>query len=249
MDDNIGDVLSRKIGPLPIGAWIGLLGAVIYVGYRMAGSKGSTTGGNNPTSFTSSLTQSGTTPTGGQYSSSYSAQGSGPSPGNLTYGASPMPYANGDTYLNLTVPNNTIQPAAPPSTGNNDNHDWNNGGDNISIQMGKPWYPPGMTSGFWYTTPRPMYPQTAAEHAYNIGYGDVVSMAYDAVMIMLANPQIKLSNNDIIPAGTKLFVPGLPGPPGNYNITGDPNDPDQGKPYIPPPVVPIPQTTIQSGQQ
>lgn len=76
----------------------------------------------------------------------------------------------------------------------------------------QPWYPPGVTTGFWYTTPKAMYPPEVAQQAYN-DYGfnggpDFVTLAVQTLHLELANPTVALTALGQYPAGSKLFVPG-----------------------------------------
>lgn len=117
----IGGMLSRKVGPFAIWTWLMLAGAAGLIIYRMrkgqTASAGSGASGQG-TQFNSSQTQSGTTPSGGQYTSTYSASGNGYLPGQLTYGASPMPVSGGDVYVNYPAgSSNTTTTGAPaPAT-------------------------------------------------------------------------------------------------------------------------------------
>jgi|SRR5690348_2518931 len=226
-DETGGFDLMRKAGPLPIWTWLMIAGAVAFLIMKFKGGSGGSSSGGNGT-FSSTNTQSGNTPTGGQYSSSFTATGSGPSAGTLTYQAGPMPFQQGDVYVNYPSPGNTPTPSGQ-----------------------QPIYAPGVTEGFYYTLPRAMYPQEIAQHAYNLanynGQPDVVSLAYDAVMIALANPgQSFQTNNDPIPAGTKLFIPGHPGNPSTQASTWDNFSPQDSQPYVPPAVQPLPQSTMST---
>lgn len=119
---SIQGMLSRKVGPLPVYAWVVAAAAVGFVLYRMGfGQKAGTSSGGSSgpgpgDQFSSSTTQSGTTPSGGQYSSSYSAQGNGYLPGQLTYAASPMPVSGGDIYVNVPTQSNTTSTTVNPPT-------------------------------------------------------------------------------------------------------------------------------------
>ena len=227
-DDNegIGIDLTKKYGPLTLWEWLMGAGAAAVVIYHLMKGKTGATGTSGGGTFTSTSTSSGSTPTGGQYSNSYTA--SGPSSGQLTYQAGPMPFQQGDVYVNY--PSAPTSPT-PTSTG---------------VQA---TYPPGMTQGFYFTTPRDMYPQEAAQHAYNLqsynGNPDYVSLAIDSGYILAANPQITMQNNGLIPAGTKLFIPGQPNTTGQAS-TWDNITPNDSQPYVPSPEVPIPQATMST---
>lgn len=230
--DAIGERLSKKVGPFPLFVW---LAAVVIVGFiflRMrrnkSGGTGEAGGPGGGDQFTSSQSSSETDPkTGKTITSQYSASGNGYMPGMMTYQAGAMPYSQGDVYVNYPT-----QPAA-----------------NQPVQGKKPDYL-GRTHGFWFTTYRTMYPQEVAQQAYNLpeynGGPDFVSLAYDAIAIMLANPGLKVDNNNMIPAGQKVFIPGNPGDPSKYGqgATWDDLTEQDRAPYIPPPVVPAPEQTM-----
>src|SRR5207302_9377774 len=169
---------------------------------KLAAGKGQAAGGSSPgqgTTFQSSQSKTTTDAQGNQTQANFSAQGDGYLPGMLTYGAGPMLYQQGDVYVNVSG-TNTTQP--PPG---------NKGGI----------YPPGVTQGFWYTTPREMAIQEVAQNAYqlpdynspNAGIGpDYVTLALFSMWIQMANPGVSMVKYNLYPTGTKLFIPGLPTP-------------------------------------
>lgn len=224
---------TRKLGPLAVWQWLVLIGAVGFLFVRMRNKgKSAAGGGSSPgqgNQFTSTQSSSNTDDKGNTTQSSYSATGNGFMPGMLTYGAGQMPFSQGDVYVNY------------PSSG---------GPVTLPAETApKPIYG-GRTHGFWYTTPRAMYPQEVAQHAYNLadfkGQPDFVSLAYDAMAIVLANPDLSIGNDNLIPAGVKLFVPGNPGDP-KTNASAWDNFTDSDKvPYIAPPVVPVPNSGVVS---
>jgi hypothetical protein len=119
----IGGMLGRRIGPLPMYAWLMLAGGAGLIIFHLKGASSSSsssgTGGTNTgqgNQFSSTSTTSGTDAAGQQYSDSYSAQGNGYLPGQLTYGAGPMPTSAGDVYVNYPATNTTT--SSPPSNPN-----------------------------------------------------------------------------------------------------------------------------------
>ncbi len=226
----IGERLTKKVGPFPLFVWAGAAVVLVFVFIRMrrnkAGDKGAAGGLGGGSQFSSSQSTSETDPkTGKTVTSQYSASGDGYMPGMLTYQAGAMPYSQGDVYVNYPVQGSPRQPTRKSDSANF----------------------LGRTHGFWYTTTRNMYPQEVAQQAYNTpeyeGGPDFVSLAYDAIGIMLANPGLKIDNNNLIPTGTKIFIPGNPGDPKN-GATWDDLTADDKAPYVPLPVVPVPETTF-----
>lgn len=216
------DKLKEKKGPLPLWAWIVLVAGVGFIAYRMFGAKpeplpGNEQGGDGEFQSTQSMTK--TDPkTGEQYTTSYSAQGKSYIPGQMMWNQAQLQPQQGDVYVNYPADNG------------------GNGGANYL----------GRSHGFWFTTYRDMYPQEIAQQAYNSadyqGKPDFVSLAYNAIAIMLANPDVKPQGNNLIPKGTKLFIPGDPGNPNNGSTWND-LTPEDSAPYERAPVVPAPQTT------
>lgn len=220
--------LKEKKGPLPLWAWIVLFAGLGYLAYTFLGRKaeplpGNAQGAGGDGEFQSSQTMTKTDPeTGDQYTTSYSAQGKSFLPGQFYWNQGMIQPQPGDVYVNL--PGNGDQaPAA--------------GGANYT----------GRTEGFWFTLYRDMYPQEVAQQAYDLpGYNggpDFVSLAYDAVAIMLANPQVKVPGTNLIPKGTKLFIPGFPAPaeagkPHKWNKLTDQDNKREN-----PQIVPVPQST------
>lgn len=107
-------LMDRKVFgiPLPV-VGAGVLGVAILA-YRLFGSKN--TSGNNANGgagnqFSSTSTY--TDPTTG-LSTSYTATGNGYLPGQLTYQAGPMPYQQGDVYVNYPAQTNTPTPPTQP---------------------------------------------------------------------------------------------------------------------------------------
>jgi hypothetical protein len=231
MDGNaLGERLTKKVGPFPLFVWVGAVFIIAFLFIRVRNNKKGASGAGGGTGagnqFTSSQSTSETDPkTGKTTTSQYSATGNGYLPGSLTYQAGAMPYSQGDVYVNYPVQGSPTQPAARDS--------------NSANFLGR-------THGFWYTTNRTMYPQEVAQQAYNTpdyeGAPDFVSLAYDAIGIMLANPGLKIDNNNLIPAGTKIFIPGNPGDPKGGSTWDDLTAEDKA-PYVPLPVVPVPEAT------
>ena len=107
--------LQRKIGPLPLYAWVMIAGGVGLIIFKLMGSKSATGASGGPgagTQFSSSTTS--TNPQTG-VSTSYTASGDGYLPGQLTFQAGPMPYSGGDIYINTPAPTNTTTPGGPPN--------------------------------------------------------------------------------------------------------------------------------------
>lgn len=109
----MGALMERKVFglPLPVVGAVVLGGAILM--YRIFGAK-KAAGGSSPgqgTQFNSTTTR--TDPTTG-VSTSYSASGDGYLPGFLSTQAGPMPYQQGDVYVNYPVQTNMPTPAGPP---------------------------------------------------------------------------------------------------------------------------------------
>lgn len=217
--------LKEKKGPLPLWVWIILVAGVAYFGYTMfirpksvpAGDGESGETGPNG-EFQSSQSVTKTDENGNQITSSYSATGQGYYPGQMYYNAQQLQPQQGDVYVNLPAQNGG-----------------NAGGANYL----------GRQNGFWFTVYRDMYPQEIAQQAYNLkdwnGKPDFVSLAYDAIAIMLANPGVKVSETNLVPKGTKLFIPGAHGDSSGGSTWSDLTPEDKG--YNPGPIVPAPQAT------
>lgn len=129
--------LKKKLGPLPMGAWIFIAVVVAFALVKLHGKKGAAGGTTDPTAagqFSTSQTRTdkdGNTVT-------YTASGpnsSIQSPAQLTYAASPMGYSGGDVYVNIpadppvqvNVPPPAPQPpppAPPPHHHHHDGGDW-----------------------------------------------------------------------------------------------------------------------------
>jgi hypothetical protein len=140
-----GAMLGRKVGPLPIWSWVMIAGGVGMVIYRMKkGSTAATTGASGSsspgqgTAFQTTQSATQTDPaTGALQTTSYSAQGDGYLPGMLSYAAGPMPYQQGDVYVNQTVSGlSTPQPTGSPSAPG-------------QLQNVKPFTFPGTTNITW----------------------------------------------------------------------------------------------------
>lgn len=117
----LAGAVTRKVGPLALWQWVGLVGGGGYIVYKMRKGSSSTTGTANPgqgTQFNSSTQTTSTNPqTGVSTTDTYSAQGNGYLPGQLTYQAGPMPTSTGDVYVNYPSTNNTT-PTPPPANPN-----------------------------------------------------------------------------------------------------------------------------------
>lgn len=118
-DSALSSMLGRRIGPFPAYVWVMGAGAAGLLIYRLMKARQSTSSsegnmgqGNN---FSSTQTMSGSTPGGGQYSTSYSANGNGYLPGSLTWDASNIPIQPGDIYVNVPTQSNT-EPTPAAST-------------------------------------------------------------------------------------------------------------------------------------
>lgn len=218
--------LKEKKGPLPLWAWIVLVAGVGYLGYTMFFRKpaplpGNEAGGDKGSNgeFQSSQSVTKTDEQGNQITSTYSASGQGYMPGQMYYNATQLQPQQGNVYVNLPADQGQ-GPQAPNYL--------------------------GRSKGFYFTLYRDMYPQEVAQQAYNLadynGKPDYVSLAYDALAIMLANPGVKPSETNLIPKGTKLFIPGAPGNP-NTGSTWNDLTPEDKAPYNPGPLVPAPQQT------
>jgi len=120
-------LLTKKVGPLPLGAWAAIVGVGGFVFVRMAANKknaqaassdGSNTGQGDQ--FSTGQTYTKTDPnTGESYTTTYNSQGNGYLPGMLSWGAGPMPIQQGDVYVNLPAQNNQspTAPATPTTPG------------------------------------------------------------------------------------------------------------------------------------
>lgn len=125
---DIEGMLGRKVGPLPVWSWVMIAGGAGMLLFRMKKGSSSSGGGNTNASlgqgnqFSSSTTNTSTDPnTGVSTSTSYSAQGNGFLPGQLSYAAGPMPYQQGDVYVNegsntqtVNLPGQGTSGGAPP---------------------------------------------------------------------------------------------------------------------------------------
>lgn len=117
------DLISKKVGPLPVGAWAAIVGGLGFVFVRMKGKSSAATS-DNPNAalgqgnqFSSSTTNTATDPnTGVSTSTSYSAQGNGFLPGYLSYAAGPMPYQQGDVYVNEGSTTQTVNTGGQTTT-------------------------------------------------------------------------------------------------------------------------------------
>lgn len=107
---DITGFLKKKLGPLPMGAWIFIAVVIAFALVKLhGGKKGSdktAAAATDQGQFSTSTTR--TDPKTGE---TITYQASGPnssiqSPAQLTYAASPMGYSGGDVYVNL--------PATPP---------------------------------------------------------------------------------------------------------------------------------------
>lgn len=221
------DKLKEKKGPLPLWAWIILVAGLGYLGYTMFLRKPAPLPGNEGAAgpdgeFESSQSVTKTDEKGNQITSTYSARGAGTATGQVYYNAQQLQPQQGNVYVNLPAQDNQ-----------------GTGGTGANYL--------GRSNGWFMTTWRDMYPQEVAQHAYNLpdyqGKPDFVSLAYDAVAIMLANPDVKIRDNNIIPKGTKLFIPGSHGNPNGGSTWNDLIPEDRG--YNPGPMVPAPQSTRQ----
>lgn|SRR6476646_5084236 len=120
--------LKRKLGPLPMGAWIFIAVVVAFALVKLhGGKKASTATGTtgDPGQFSTSQT---TTDSKGN-TTTYTANGpnsSIQSPAQLTTAAGAMPYSGGDVYVN--IPGSAPAPAQDPAY----------------VQRGR---------GFWYIVP------------------------------------------------------------------------------------------------
>lgn len=220
------DKLKEKKGPLPLWAWIILVAALGYFGYTMFLRKPQPLPGNEAAAggdgeFQSSQSVTKTDEQGNQITSSYSATGRSYLPGQMYYNAQQLQPQQGNVYVNLP--------------GQQDP-----GGQSAQ----SPNYL-GRSNGWYMTLWRDMYPQEVAQHAYNLpdfqGKPDFTSLAYDAIAIMLANPDVKVPDTNVIPKGTRLFIPGGHGNPNGGSTWNDLIPEDRG--YSPGPLVPAPQST------
>lgn len=216
--------LKEKKGPLPLWAWIILVAGLGYFGYTMFLKKPKALPGNEQGTgpngeFESSQSVTGTDANGNQVTSSYSARGAGTATGQMYYNAQQLQPQQGNVYVNL--PAQEGQGAVAPNY-------------------------LGRDQGFWFTLYRDMYPQEVAQQAYNTadynGKPDAVSLAYNALAIMLANPGVKPSGNNLLTKGTKLFIPGNPGATTGGSTWND-LTPEDAAPYQPGQLVPAPQST------
>ncbi len=219
------DKLKEKKGPLPLWAWIIVVAGLGYLGYTMFLRKTpptATAGETGPDGqFTSTQSQTKTDEAGNQITSSYSATGRGTATGQMYWNAQQLQPQQGNVYVNLPGQQDPGgQPAQVPNY-------------------------LGRSNGWFMTLWRDMYPQEIAQQAYNLpdyqGKPDFVSLAYDAVAIMLANPGLKVQDNNIVPKGTKVFIPGSHGNPNGGSTWNDLIPEDKG--YNPGPMVPVPQAT------
>lgn len=120
-------LLTKQVGPLPVGAWAAIAGVGGFIFVRVLANKknaaanasGSAATGQGDT-FSSGQTTTTTDPTtGNTTTSTYNAQGNGYLPGMLSWGAGPMPIQEGDVYVNLPAQNQTTPtaPATPTTPG------------------------------------------------------------------------------------------------------------------------------------
>lgn len=115
----IEEMLSRKIGPLPVWSYVVLAGGVGMIIFRAMKAKQAASGTDSSspgqgTDFSSTQTVTGTDASGQQYTSSYTSQGNGYLPGQLTWGAGQMPVSGGDVYVNYPTQTNTDNSNVPP---------------------------------------------------------------------------------------------------------------------------------------
>lgn len=124
-DGGMGSLLTKKAGPLPIGAWAAIAGVSGFIFVRFmaknkagaASASGTSDTGQGDT-FSSGQTTTTTDPTtGDSVTSTYNAQGNGYLPGMLSWGAGPMPIQQGDVYVNLPAGNNTTTNTTPTTPG------------------------------------------------------------------------------------------------------------------------------------
>lgn len=217
------DKLKEKKGPLPLWAWIVVVAGLGYFGYTMFLKKPTPLPGNEQGGpkgeFESSQSVTGVDANGNQITSTYSTRGAGTATGQMYYNAQQLQPQQGNTYIN--VPAQEGQgPQAPNYLGRD--------------------------QGFWFTLYRDMYPQEVAQQAYNSadynGKPDAVSLAYNALAIMLANPGVKPTGDNLLKKGTRLFIPGNPGPTTGGSTWND-LTPEDAQPYTPGQLVPAPQST------
>jgi len=186
---------TRKIGPLPLGAWVAIAGGAGFIFVKvLGGKKAAAAGGTSPTGagnqFSSTSTKSGTDAEGNQFSNSYSAQGNGYLPGQLTYGASPMPFSSGDIYVNLPDSNHTNPDSSPtPPAGSR------------QVTLDQDSYIQTIVQKYL-----PVAGLGAPDNEYSKVHGpDIWSAAVESEAIIRANPQIDWSYE--VPKGTKLWIP------------------------------------------
>lgn len=218
--------LKEKKGPLPLWAWIVIVAGLGFFAYRMFAKPkaeplpGNAEGEGAPAGeFESSQSTTGVDAQGNQITSSYSARGQGYMPGQMYYNAQQLQPQQGNVYVN--VPGETGQGPSSPNY-------------------------LGRDQGFFFTLYRDMYPQEVAQQAYNSadykGKPDDISLAYNAIAIMLANPGVKPRGDNLLAKGTRLFIPGNPGASTGGSTWND-LTPEDSAPYVPPAMVPAPQAT------
>lgn len=120
--------LKRKLGPLPMGAWIFIAVVVAFALVKLHGKK-ATAGGTTDPSAAGQFSTSQTTTDSKGNTTTYTANGpnsSIQSPAQLTTAAGAMPYSGGDVYVN--IPGSAPAPASDPAY----------------VQRGR---------GFWYIVP------------------------------------------------------------------------------------------------
>lgn len=111
--------LTKKVGPLPLWGWglgVAAVGFFLISRQKAAAAAASGTGGGATSNgqFSSSTTT--TDPTTGN-TTTYQASGpnsSITSPAQLTYGAGPMGYSDGDVYVNYPAQSAAPGPPGPP---------------------------------------------------------------------------------------------------------------------------------------
>lgn len=105
--------LKKKLGPLPMGAWIFIAVVVAFALVKLHGGKKGSAAGTSSDPTQQGQFSTSTTRTDPKTGETITYQASGPnssiqSPAQLTYAASPMGYSGGDVYVNLPA-----TPAAP----------------------------------------------------------------------------------------------------------------------------------------
>jgi hypothetical protein len=109
---SLSGLMDRKVFGIPLPFFGGGVLLVAILAYRMfgAGRNGNNANGGPGPGNQFSSTSTYTDPTTG-LSTSYTATGNGYLPGQLTYQAGPMPYQQGDVYVNFPTSNTNNPPA------------------------------------------------------------------------------------------------------------------------------------------